>query len=195
MRTSAKTFSNVLANLHNDRGGVAVSFILAFPIFLVIVAVLVQFALIANAKVAIDHAAQMAARAAVTSLPDDHPENVTAAACMALAPLSPVAPSPIAQATTLQQALIGMGVDTPDTFAGRYTYALDATNVSWSPDIDFLRSRSQEIEVKVVYRFRLTVPAAMKFVGADGTVAGVQGRFLDIVSTCRAQTSHGRQAQ
>lgn len=177
------------------RGAAAVSFILAFPIFLVIVAILVQYALIANARVMVDHAAQMAARAAVTSLPEEHPENVESAAYMVLSALSPVATSTSPEATTMYDSLKGSGVDVPEKFAGRYSYAMDATSVSWSPEADFPYLKGQEIEVTVRYRFRLTVPAAMMFVGQSGTVGGISGRFIEFTSKCRTQTAHGRKAQ
>src|SRR5215212_9878765 len=75
--------------LHSDTGSAAVSFILAFPIFLTIVGIVVQMALMVNAKIMVTHAADAAARAAATSLPDGHPENVQKAAWQALAPISP----------------------------------------------------------------------------------------------------------
>src|SRR5207237_1241107 len=80
----------ILRVLHRrDDGSAAVSFIMAFPIFLWIIAILVQMVLLVNAKIMVSYAADCAARSAVTSLPDEHPENIKQAACAALAPLSP----------------------------------------------------------------------------------------------------------
>src|SRR5215208_3151052 len=101
-----------LRALHDDRGAAAVSFILAFPIFLTIVSILVQMALMVNAKLTVQHAADAAARAAATSLPDGHPENVSRAAWMALAPLSPKATTtPASAASADYDALKSLGVD------------------------------------------------------------------------------------
>jgi Flp pilus assembly protein TadG len=182
------------ALLHNDEGGAAVSFILALPIFLWIIAIFVQFALMMNAKISIDNAAAVAARAAVTSLPEGKPENVTTAACMALAPLSPQATGQSASdAQALFDALQATGVPIPETFPARYTYAMEATKVSWDPDIDFTTSRGRELNVSLVYRFKLTVPGANMLIGSSDTIGGVQGRYLDIASaSCRVQTSHSR---
>jgi len=172
-----------------------VPFIIAFPIFLWIIAVLVQWALIVNAKVMVDFAAQAAARAAVTSLPEGKPDNVNAAACMALEPLSPVASdATTAQADSTYQALTTLGVKAPVSFSARYTYAMAATQTSWTPDIDFTTSVGRPIDVTLVYRFKLTVPGAMGLVGASDTIAGVNGRFLDIASSRQVFTTHGRAA-
>jgi len=180
---------------HSDCGGAAVAFIIAFPIFLWIIAVLVQFALIANAKVMIDFAAQSAARAAVTSLPEGNPDNVNAAACMALTPLSPQASQAAAsQADSAYQALLALGVKADATFPARYTYAMAATTTSWNPQMDFTIHTGQPVDVTVTYRFKLTVPGAWGLVGTSDTVAGLDGHYLDIVSTRHVFTSHGRAA-
>ena len=135
--------------LHHDSGAAAVSFILAFPIYLTIVAIVVQTALMVNAKVMVTQAAEAAARAAVTSLPDGHPENVARAALMTIAPLCPPATSSSSDGTSIYNALQKVGANVAESFPARYTYAADATKVSWSPEADFvhwlvsqLRSRS-----------------------------------------------------
>ena len=188
----------MLRRLHCDRGSAAVPFILSLPIFLLILAILVQYALIVNAKIMIDHSAQSAARAAVTSLPENQSDNIKSAACLTLTPLSPVALSGVEdQATSIYNALLTSGVPVADTFPARYTYAMDATTVDYtSPDdpVDYVHARGHQVDVSVTYRFRLTVPAAMRLIGKSDTVAGVEGRFLDIISTSRVETSHSRQA-
>lgn len=169
-------------------------FILALPIFLLIVAILVQYALIANASILLDHAAAAAGRAAVTSLPDGQSGNIRRAACLELANLSPVAGIPTSlQASDVAQALQALGVPLGQTFSARYTYAMDATTVDWNPPDDFTQLPARPVDVSVTYRFRLTVPGAMRFIGQADTVAGVQGRFLDMTSTCRVETAHSRQ--
>jgi Flp pilus assembly protein TadG len=192
----ARPLSRLLAAIHEDRGGAAISFIATFPIFLIIVAVIVQYALILNAKIMIDHAARSAARAAVTCLPDGQPQRISSAACMALVPISPVArTSASSEADTTYQAMKRLGTPVADSFAARYTYAQQATSISYQ-QADDLHLAGREIEVRLVYRFYLTVPAAKTFItSGDETVAGVSGRFLDIVSTCKVQTAHGREAQ
>ena len=91
--------------IHDDSGAAAVSFILAFPIFLTIVGIVVQTALMVNAKMMVTQAADAAARAAVASLPDEHPENIVKAAYMSLAPLSPPAASTSSDASAVYDAL------------------------------------------------------------------------------------------
>ena len=94
-----------------------------------------------NAKVVVSHAADVAARAAVTSLPDGHPENITKAALMALTPLSPKADSPTSDGQDVYSALQGLGTSVADSFPARYAFAQDATKVTWSPsDADFAHS-------------------------------------------------------
>ncbi len=184
--------------LHSDRGSAAVPFILALPIFLWIVAILVQYTIIVNAKLLIDHAAQSAARAAVTSLPEGHPENVAAAAYLGLATLSPLSTlPPSVQADNVYRALQNTGIPAADTFPARYTYAMEATKVDWNPQnpqVDFTTSRGRQLDVTVTYRLCLTVPGAMGLIGSADTVAGISGRFLTIASTSRVETSHSRQS-
>jgi Flp pilus assembly protein TadG len=185
-----------LRGLLNDRGSAAVPFILVLPIFLLIIAILVQYALLVNAKLVLTHTAQLAARAAVTALPEDQPQNVAAAAYMALAPLSPQAGIGVRpEASDVYQAMQNAGIAVAGTYPARYTYAMEATTVSWTPGlpaVDFATSHGQPVDVTVSYRFQLTVPGAMRLIGFDDTVAGVQGRFVNIGATCRAQTSHSR---
>lgn len=184
----------VARSLHSDRGSAAVPFIFSLPIFLFIIAILVQYALIVNAKLLISHAASRAARAAATSLPEGHSENVSAAAYMSLAPLSPLATTAVhPQADLVYRAMESSGIAVADSFPARYTYAMEAARVDRSPQDDFTTSPGQPLKVTVSYRFCLTVPAAMRLVGLADTVAGVQGRFLNISSTSRVQTSHSRQ--
>jgi Flp pilus assembly protein TadG len=190
-------FRRTLDRFSSDSGAAAVSFILCFPIFLTIVAIIVQMALMVNAKLMVANAADSAARAAATSLPDGHPENVGHAAWLTLAPLSPQAATGIAsEAAADADALKQMGVEVPPTFASRATYAKEATTVTWSPERDFAHESATEIEVKVTYRFRLTVPVAMRIVSANQeTVAGVTGRFWDVSGTSKVHTAHGRKTR
>lgn len=192
-----RRFLHPLARLlHSDRGGASVSFMLCLPIFLWIMAVIVQYALLVNAKVNMNHSAYLAARAAVTSLPEGRPENVTRAARLALASLSPKATdAAAAEAEAVYQSLTNLGVQLQPSFPARYTYAMDATQVSWSPpDINYPGSYGRPIDVTVSYEFRLTVPGTMRIIGHSGTVGGIDGRFFTMTATCRVETSHSRQA-
>lgn len=182
----------LLRRLHDDCGTISISFVLAFPIFLVIVAVFVQYALLVNARTVVQHAAEAAVRAAITSLPDQRPQNVIKAARMALVPLCPAAAgSPDAEADSIADSLRACGANIPASYAQRYTYAVDAASVAWSGG-DYEHNEGREVAVTLRYRFRLTVPAAMTFIGRDAEVAGLSGRYFDLVATARAQSSHGR---
>jgi len=182
----------VIEHLHDDRGAAAVPFLLCLPIFLTVVAVIVQFALLVNAKIVVEHAAHMAGRAAMTSLPDAMPDNVQRAAQLVLTPLSPQASTDDAQADAMRDALVGTGVVVPQSFSQRYTYAMAATTVEY-PDIDYTTSATHEMTFGVRYQFMLTVPVAMAVLAPNTTtVAGVTGRFYPMHSTCTVQTSSAR---
>lgn len=187
----------ILHRLACDDGAAAVSFILTFPIFMTIIAVIVQLALIVNAKIIVSHAADTAARAAMTSLPDEHPEDVRRAAWLAVTPLSPQAgTSAASEAADVASAMRQVHGDIPESFAGRYTYAMEATDVSWAPEREFARSEAAPVEVNVTYQFRLTVPFAMRMVTArDMTIAGVTGRFWEVSAQRQVQLSHGRKTR
>jgi len=191
----AASLQRFARTLHSDRGSAAVPFILALPIFLLIVAILVQYAIIVNAKLLVDHAAQAAARAAVTSLPEGHPENVRSAAYMGMAMVSPTAKTAATpEADAVYQALQTVGVPVTSNFPARYTYAAEATDVDWTEPVDLTLSRARPVDVTVTYRLYLTVPGAMRVIGSADTIAGVHGRFLTIASTTRVEMSHSRKA-
>lgn len=187
----------VLAAMHDDQGAAAVSFILAFPIFLVLVGIVVQFALIANARIVVQHAAYAAARSASTSLPDGHPEKVRRAAQMALAPISPVAGNVDAEGRDISQALQDCQVQVSNAYAARYAYAMEAASVEWTDaDADYETDPGREIDITVRYRFQLTVPVAGALLSpTQGHVAGTEGRFYEVTATARARTSPGRKVR
>lgn len=163
-----------------------------------IVGIVVQFALIANARIIVQHAAHATARSASTSLPDGHPEKVRRAARMALAPISPVAGSGVdPEARDITQAMQDCHIDISSAYAGRYTYAMDATDVSWTnAGTDFPTSPSQEIEVTLRYRFQLTVPVAGALLApAQSQIAGTSGRFYEITAKASTLTAPGRKTR
>ena len=183
--------------VHDDHGAVAVSFILCLPIFLTLIGIIVQLALLVNAKIMVDNALHTAARSAVTALPEHQFDAIQRAARFALVPVSPQAQTaPSQEATAVSAALSDCGVAVPATFAARYTYATEAANVTWNPSgTDYQRSAGQEVQVTLHYKFYLTVPLVMNFIAPNTqTVAGVSGRYVDIGSVCTIQTAHGRQA-
>jgi Flp pilus assembly protein TadG len=181
--------------LHDDHGAASISFILCLPIFYLIVAVIIQYALLVNARTMVEHAAHVAARSAMTALPDERSEAVLRAARFAVVPLCPEAQGAVdSEAATTADALAQCGVDVPDSFARRYTYAVEATRADWSGG-GFVHNEGREIEVTVRYRFYLTVPVAAGLLsGRQETVGGVAGKFQDLAATVRVQASHGRKA-
>jgi Flp pilus assembly protein TadG len=196
MKFGKRMFDRLTRSFVCDEGSAAVSFILTFPIFMTIVAVIVQLSLMVNARIMVAAAADAAARAAMTSLPDEHPENVTAAAVLALTPLSPEATEASTDGSAYAAAMNKVGVTVPETFAARYAFAAAATDVSWTPQPDFVKSKGSEIEVTVNYRFPLTVPVAMRMITAvDTTLGGITGRFWEVSGKSRVQVSHGRKAR
>lgn len=184
-----------LGGLHrNDSGTAAVSFLLCLPIFLTIVAIIVQYALIVNAKIMVTSAAANAARAAITSLPDEVSENVKKAACFTLVPVSPQAKGQADdEGVALYDALKGAGVSASSTFADRYTFAKAATTVEY-PQQRYKFTHGQDIDVTVRYRMLMTVPIWGAVFGQQDVVAGVSGKFWTVTSTVRVQTAHGRAA-
>jgi hypothetical protein len=185
----------------HDRGTVAVTFLLSLPIFLTIMMIVIQYGLMVNAKLLVERATAVAARSAMTALPTDPvvdevdgPGIVNQSAYMALAPLSPMSrDAPTVEAAAVLQALRDAGLTVTDSYANRYTYAQEATTVSW-PDQPYAKMRGGEMELTIQYRFFLSVPFANILIGKADTIAGVSGRFTTITSTVKVQLSHGRQA-
>ena len=177
----------------DDRGGAAISFILALPIFLIVIAIILQYALLANARIMVQAAAHRAARTAVTCLPEQHYDNIKRAAEITLAPVSPDKGTVDPEGTTVSDAFQANGVPVSDSFAARYSYAMAATTVTW-PDRDYQHLSAQEVDVTVTYRFCLSIPGAMALIGQQDTVGGVTGRFFTLGATVKAETAHSRQS-
>ena len=196
-----------LRGLHRSESGTAaVSFILCLPIFLTIVAIIVQYALIVNAKIIVTSAAANAARAAMTSLPEETPDNVTKAARFSVVPVSPKAKGqPDAEGFAIASALLTVkndpnnpiSADKADKFvadfAARYTYAMEAVTVDY-PALPYKFKTGQDIDVTVHYKMLMTVPIWQFAFGKQDIVGGVKGKYFTIKSTVRVQTAHGRGA-
>ena len=135
------------------RGTVSVTFILVLPIFMCIIAIVVQYALMVNARIMVQYAAETAARSAVTALPDEHEEAIFRAARTSLVTLSPQAKSAVdPEATAMADAMRRAGVDISDSFAPRYTYAMAATHVSWNAFDDDSQPEDDGEEATVTVR-------------------------------------------
>ncbi len=201
-----RLFKKYLRLLHGrDKGTVAITFLLSLPILLAILGILVQYALLVNARLTVDRAAQAAARSAMTALPTDPIIGeaggngyVERAALMILEALSPASPQVSLDGQAVADALAQVGANPPATYAARYAYAQGATRVTITR-IDgsgetYPRTAAPRVRITVQYDFQLTAPFINAAVGRSDTVAGVTGRFLTLTSTLDVQLSHGRQA-
>lgn len=189
-----------------DRGTVTLTFALSLPILLLLIGILVQFALLANAQLTLDRAVQAGARSAMTSLPVDAaigdaggPANVERSVRMILESLSPASPeTPTTEAQTVAEALQALGATLPDRYVERYSFAHRATVITIVPidgtQLNFAQDRAPRVRLTVQYDFRITVPILNVFLGRIDTVAGVEGRFRTLTSTVDVQLSPGREA-
>jgi len=206
-----------VANSRRRRGTVAVTFLLALPIFLVIICVMVQYAMLVNARMGVNRAVMAAGRSAVTSLPTDPDvdyvdgeHNVRRAAWMALEPLSPKGTDIAMDAQEVVAAMENLGVSVPSSYAARYSYAQAATTVEWVriddddipitvstwEPIDYAEHVGQRIRLTVTYKFHINVPVIRNLpgFGQDDTVCGITGKFFTMSSTYIVQLTHGREA-
>ena len=187
-RSSRRTLRSLPGD---DRGAATVSFILTLPVFWFIIVLLVQFVLIANAKIAVRHATYVAARSAVTSLPENRPQDVRTAAAIALSSISPAGFSTDLRAYDVQRAFYQMGVG-PSELAGRFGFASRATTVTWNGSDNRSTEPAAPLTVQLDYRFSLSVPIAQKIIGSFGIISGVPGYYTDIHDSCTLTCSPGR---
>ncbi|MGN6367687.1 MAG: TadE/TadG family type IV pilus assembly protein [Phycisphaerae bacterium] len=216
--------SRYLQRLHNrDRGTVAVTFLVSLPILLFVLAVIVQYAMIVNARIVLNRAAAGAARSAMTALSTDPRIEtvgdgpgapaldgvafVKMAACERLESISPIAPSPAGVANTDTQTIENYGFSINQSYGQRYDYADQATTIHWQvvddlgnpigqpdpPPSVLCHCSGQHVQLTVSYQFYLNVPGAKLFIGSAGNVAGVDGRFITLNTTYDLQLSHGRE--
>jgi len=206
-----------------DRGTVAVTFLISLPILLFVIAVIVQYAMIVNARLVLNRAAAGAARSAMTALSTDPRIEtmgdgvgapaldgvafVKMAACERLESISPVASIGAGIDNTDTQTIERYGFKINQSYGQRYDYADQATTIHWQvvddagnpigdpdPPPSFLcRCSSQHVQLTVSYQFYLNVPGAKLFIGDVGSVAGVNGRFITLSTTYDLQLSHGRE--
>ncbi len=178
--------------LREDAGSASVSFILTLPIFLTVLAVIVQSALLVNASLVVNYAAFASARTAITNTDTKQPRRAAALVLSGISPKGLSSGSTESDARYIQRTLQRSGVSLPSTFTQRYGYALAATTVSPSDRVPTVLG-GRSITVKVKYQFQLTVPGAAVILSpARSSVAGVQGRFVTIPAQCILQASPGR---
>jgi hypothetical protein len=144
--------------LAGAEGGTAVlDFVLTLPFFAMSVMIVVQTALLVNARLLVGYAAFAAARSAVVSR-----EHATDAAALACLPISPGVGGPIATLSGAKVALAFIGGSDPlrriARAGAKYEYALAATSVELSGIED--PARAAPITATVSYRFYLSVPYA-----------------------------------
>jgi Flp pilus assembly protein TadG len=206
------SFRHLLRRLHQaDRGTVAVTFLLSLPILLTIIAIIIQYALISTARLTLDRALAAAARSAMTTLPTnpvndnlDAPAMIKRSALMNLEAISPRSPVVNLDAGGVWSSLRTAGINVPDDYPARYSYADAATTVTIQPlaanDVvlfgspPYYQQTAPRARITISYEFLLTVPAANHMVGHDATIAGVSGRYLTITASYNVQLSPGREA-
>jgi hypothetical protein len=153
--------------LAGAEGGTAVlDFVLTLPFFAMSVMIVVQTALLVNARLVVGYAAFAAARSAVVWVPagdlDVAREHATDAAALACLPISPGVGGPIATLSGAEVALAFIGGSDPlrriARAGAKYQYALAATSVELSGIED--PAQAAPITATVSYRFYLSVPYA-----------------------------------
>ncbi len=194
-----------------DKGTVAVTFMLVLPFLMGLVGMLVQYALLLNARLTVDRAAQAAARSAMTSLPTDilindkgGPGYPNRSALMILESLSPASRNGTSsEAIAVMDALASLGANPPSSYAARYTYAQEGTQITIEP-IDaggtvitaftYAQAPAPRARITVAYNYQLTVPLIKDIIGHSETIGGINGRFITITSIMDVQLSPGREA-
>jgi hypothetical protein len=192
------------------RGYVAVTFMLSLPILLLLIGVIVQYALLIQAQLTVERAVQAGARSAMTALPVDAtigdaggPNYVARSMLMTLESLSPAGADVSADAQTVADALRALGINLPDRYEQRYTYAEMATQYTIQPldqngipmqMADFSKAAAPRVRLTVQYDYKVSVPLWGVLLGRADTVDGVSGRFRTLTATLDVQLSHGREA-
>jgi Flp pilus assembly protein TadG len=178
--------------IQNDDGAAAIPFVLALPLLITIIAVTVQYAMLVAAYTVVAGAAEAAARSAVVSLPDGNTDPIKRAAFMVLAPLSPQGSSIDPEGQDIADAFSLVGMTPSPTFASRYTYAMQAAQVTWDAR-DYTTLPSSPAWVQVQYQFQLTIPWAATLISFNKTtVGGINARFAPLGQKVQIMTSPSR---
>jgi TadE-like protein len=193
-----------------DTGTVTLTFAFCLPILLLLIGVLVQFALLINARLTLQRAVQAGARSAMTSLPTDQNIGDPGGAAfvgrsirMTLESLSPASPdAATGEAQSVADALQQLGATLPNQYVQRYTYGQEAAVIQITPIdangaevavTDFSKVAAPRVRLTVQYQFQLTVPVVRAAIGQLGTVGGINGRFITLTSSLDVQLSPGRE--
>ena len=175
--------------LSHENAYVTVDFVLTFPAFLLLLAMIVQMALLANAALVVDYAAYSAARSAIVSIPMGRTAHASAAACTVLAPISPPAGEPESGVGEAIQPIFDR-YGKPWAFSeiqARTAYAAQAATISVSPSEIVVPA---DVTVKIQYPFALRIPgAAVILTSKVETIAGVSGRFFRLGGTCTLRST------
>jgi hypothetical protein len=193
-----------------DRGYLAVSFAASLPILMLLIGIIVQYAMLVHAQLALDRAVQAGARSAMTALPvnpdirDPGGRNfVERSIRMTLESLSPAGVNVSSESESVAEALMALGMTLPDRYVQRYTYAEEATQITIQPINgsgipiwigNYSERAAPRIRLTVEYDFKVTVPLVGMALGRVDTVDGVSGRFRRLRSSIEVQLSHGREA-
>jgi hypothetical protein len=141
----------------------------------------------------------------MTALPTDPaldarwgPALVQRSALMTLEALSPAAQEVSTDGVTVAGALAQVGANPPASYAARFSYAQQATQVAILPidgtGANYAQDAAPRVRITVQYDFQLTVPLLKEVIGRSDTVAGIAGRFMTLTSSLDVQLSHGREA-
>lgn len=155
-----------------ESGTATLDFVLTFPLFMMIVLIVIQFALMVNARIIVSYAAYAATRSAVVWMEDgleDAERRAEAAAEIACLPISPAvyklpdpglvplllhsSETPVLPGSELTRRSRRLG--------GKFLYS------SWATEVEIAGTQEDEefgprdpVTVTVTHHFRLTVPYA-----------------------------------
>lgn len=186
--------ATVLPRSRDQRGALTASFALALVPLILILALLVQAALIAHAVVVTQYAVFMAARSAVVAMPDEREWEVSKAAAMCLVPISPVSDSASAYPRTgAAMGSIARRNGLPWSYRGadgRLAYALNHSTVRVDSPWHTLAG---DVTVSLSYDFALTIPLASSILADSRTrIAGRSRPTLRLPSSCTLYTTGDR---
>jgi len=199
-------------------GTIMVEFALALPIVMLIMGMVIQLALLANASLVVRYAAFSAARVAIISFErpqawsieeslSNQPEKIDRAAQLVLATISPRAGGTDASAWAMRRILARQHGPWGDRhYHERMSYAKAATTVVKDDaypeaQISFVQLgipnifAPKQVDVTVKYDFLITIPGIYLLPGVTKPApGGVSGRVFTIEQTVRLQSTGARQS-
>jgi len=208
--------ARAVRRLHGAQlGTVMVEFTLVFPIILLVMGMVIQLALFANASLIVRYAAFSSARVASVSYTrtliaieesiDLEPEKIDQAAHLVLASISPATGGNDAQAALITRFQSRQnGVWGSRSYAQRMNYARAATTVTIDdryPPANFVFASvgnvfaPKEVEVTIRYQYLITIPGLYNLPGLSTPApGGVSGRVINIEQTVTLQTTGARES-